>query len=267
MKDYYAILDVAENASQDDIKSSFRQLAFKYHPDVNPGHEKQAEEKFKEINEAYSVLGDPLKRQQYDQARRLGYAYQGSQADIFRDAFTNQANIADLNRMFGQAGLRFDQEFLNRVFFQGQGIVFTFSAGPGGTGQTAYRFNNNQTQPTATPGQTAPVPKPNLIDRLLIKAIMGLTRFSVRVLFGVRLPPLKDSLDTQQELKLAPSEALAGTEKKVVIKRGLRRTRLLVKVPPGIKSGALIRLAGMGKRDHHHSGDLYLHVNIRQAKR
>ncbi len=56
MKDYYKILGIPEDASQQDIKSSFRKLAFKYHPDTNPGNEKQAEERFKEINEVYGVL-------------------------------------------------------------------------------------------------------------------------------------------------------------------------------------------------------------------
>jgi molecular chaperone DnaJ len=65
-KDYYKLLGVGRDASQDDIKNAFRQLARKYHPDVNPG-DAQAEEKFKEINEAYGVLGDPEKRTQYDQ--------------------------------------------------------------------------------------------------------------------------------------------------------------------------------------------------------
>jgi len=58
MKDYYQTLGVPDNASQEDIKRAFRKLAFKYYPDTNPGNEKQAEAKFKEINEAYGVLGD-----------------------------------------------------------------------------------------------------------------------------------------------------------------------------------------------------------------
>ncbi len=66
MKDYYEILGVPRDASPEEIKKAFRRLALKYHPDRNPG-DKEAEEKFKEINEAYACLSDPVKRQQYDQ--------------------------------------------------------------------------------------------------------------------------------------------------------------------------------------------------------
>ena len=64
-KDYYAILGVARNASDEDIKKAYRKLARTYHPDLNKG--KAAEEKFKEVTEAYEVIGDPAKRKQYDQ--------------------------------------------------------------------------------------------------------------------------------------------------------------------------------------------------------
>ena len=66
-KDYYAILGVPKTASQAEIKSAFRKLARQYHPDVvNPSEKAEAEKRFKEINEAYEVLGDPEKRQKYD---------------------------------------------------------------------------------------------------------------------------------------------------------------------------------------------------------
>ena len=66
-KDFYKTLGVARDASADDIKKAFRKLARQYHPDTNPG-DKKAEEKFKEINEAYEVLSDPDKRKLYDNA-------------------------------------------------------------------------------------------------------------------------------------------------------------------------------------------------------
>ena len=69
-RDYYEVLELSKNASSEDIKKSYRKLAKKYHPDINkdPG----AEEKFKEINEAYEVLSDPQKKQIYDQYGHAG---------------------------------------------------------------------------------------------------------------------------------------------------------------------------------------------------
>ncbi|MGN1253689.1 MAG: DnaJ domain-containing protein, partial [Prevotella sp.] len=65
-RDYYEVLGVDRNATEDEIKVAYRKLAIKYHPDRNPG-DKEAEEKFKEAAEAYEVLHDPDKRRQYDQ--------------------------------------------------------------------------------------------------------------------------------------------------------------------------------------------------------
>src|SRR5687768_18049206 len=70
-KDYYAVLGVSASASQDDIKKQYRKLAKKYHPDTNRNDPKAAD-RFKEIAEAYNVIGDAEKRKQYDEMRRLG---------------------------------------------------------------------------------------------------------------------------------------------------------------------------------------------------
>ena len=83
-KDYYSVLGVDKSASLKDIKTAYRKLARKYHPDVNPD-DKTAEEKFKEISEAYAVLSDPEKRKQYDTFGSAGFHQRYSQEDIFRN--------------------------------------------------------------------------------------------------------------------------------------------------------------------------------------
>src|SRR5690349_4631830 len=70
-KDYYAVLGVPASATQDEIKKQYRKLAAKHHPDKN-NNDPKAAERFKEISEAYTVVGDPEKRKQYDEMRRLG---------------------------------------------------------------------------------------------------------------------------------------------------------------------------------------------------
>ena len=78
-EDYYSILEVDRNASQDDIKRAYRRLAMKYHPDRNPG-DKTAEEKFKQIGTAYEVLGDEEKKRIYDQVGHERYTQAGGPA-------------------------------------------------------------------------------------------------------------------------------------------------------------------------------------------
>src|SRR5690606_28239782 len=89
MRDYYEVLGVPRGASEQDIKSAYRKLALKYHPDRNPG-DAEAEERFKEAAEAYAVLGDPEKRARYDRFGHAGVSGQGAgpggfDADIFAD--------------------------------------------------------------------------------------------------------------------------------------------------------------------------------------
>lgn len=97
-KDYYATLGVAKTASAAEIKKAYRKLAVKYHPDKNPGDAK-AEEHFKEISEAYAVLSDQEKRQQYDQFGDAAFHQRFSQEDIFRNS-----NLNDIFREFGFGG-------------------------------------------------------------------------------------------------------------------------------------------------------------------
>src|SRR6266571_9034158 len=117
-KDYYKTLGVARGASADEIKKTFRKLARKYHPDVNPG-DKKAEEKFKEINEAYEVLSDPEKRQKYDTlgpnwqeqfgpnvaSTRRSYQYNGGRSIPYDFDPMGQSGFSDFfEALFGRNG-------------------------------------------------------------------------------------------------------------------------------------------------------------------
>ncbi len=99
-KDYYDVLSVSRNATQDEIKKAYRKLALKYHPDRNPG-DKAKEEKFKEASEAYQVLGDANKRRQYDQ---FGYSGNSTQFDNVGDIFSTFKDIFEDSSFFGRGG-------------------------------------------------------------------------------------------------------------------------------------------------------------------
>ena len=91
MEDLYATLGVSKTATQDEIKKAYRNMAFKYHPDRNPG-DKAAEEKFKQINAAYDVLGDEAKRRDYDlQANQYQYQYQGQYSNEYQNQYQEYA--------------------------------------------------------------------------------------------------------------------------------------------------------------------------------
>lgn len=118
--DYYKILGVNKTATDEEIKKAYRKLAMKYHPDHSKGDKKEAEEKFKKISEAYAVLKDKEKRQQYDTYGANGFHQKYSQEDIFRGF-----DFSDILKEFG---------------FGGGGARFSFDGGSpfgGGTWQRA----------------------------------------------------------------------------------------------------------------------------------
>ena len=103
-RDYYEVLNVERGTPQDEIKKAFRKLAFQYHPDRNK--EPDAEDKFKEISEAYAILSDPEKKQQYDMFGHAGIRGRYSTEDIFRGV-----NLRDIFTEFG-----FGDDLLGRIF-------------------------------------------------------------------------------------------------------------------------------------------------------
>src|SRR5687767_5118774 len=128
-EDLYVILDVVRSASVNDIKRAFRKLARRYHPDINPG-DRNAEERFKRITEAYEILSDPLKRQFYDDngfysdgvlertEAKWGFSFQGFDF--------NRANPAHFGEIFGQF---FTSRAMRREPERGQDLEYQISIG------------------------------------------------------------------------------------------------------------------------------------------
>lgn len=133
-KDYYEILGVPKSATLQDIKKAYRSLALSHHPDRVPEEKKkEAEEKFKEISEAYGVLSDSKKRAMYDQYGHSGIDQQFTQEDIFRGA--------DFSSVFGEAGLG---DIFSRIFGDAGFDVFGSSGSGRGGGRRARRGHDIQ---------------------------------------------------------------------------------------------------------------------------
>jgi molecular chaperone DnaJ len=225
-KDYYQILGVNRNASEKEIKQAYRRLARKHHPDLNPG-DKSAEARFKEMNAAYQVLSDPEKRKKYDQ-----FGDQWEYADQFAKAG-------------GQQGVRWDTGKGGRTFeygdMSGLGDIFSSLFGDASMGSRARRGPQR--------GQDAESP----VEISLEEAYHG----SSRVI----------QLQTTE-----PCTACGGTGRvgnRVCTMCGgtggkAAPRRLEVKIPPGVKDGSRIRMAGEGApgRAGGSKGDLYLVVRV-----
>ena len=120
-KDYYAILGVDKNASDDEIKKAYRKMAKKWHPDANPNNRKEAEEKFKEVGEAYSTLSDPQKRRMYDQ---FGSAAANGNYSGFNGFNGGFSGFGGGNYSYSTGGFGFDDvvdDFVSSIFGGGFG--------------------------------------------------------------------------------------------------------------------------------------------------
>jgi len=260
-KDYYQILGVDADQSQQQIKDAYRKMALTYHPDRNKGNPAVAET-MKEINEAYAVLSDPKKRREYDSLRQQygDYAYdrfrQGySEQDIFRGSDINQI-FEEMARAFGLSG--FDAIF--REFYGTGYRSFEFHR-PGFTGRGFVYFSplgRRSHHPQGGAGE-----RQYDLPRLPLAGIIGkAAKYLLKKMWAVEWP--ERGKDLNDVITIDPLQARMGTEIRY-FNRG-RSKDLLVKVPPGTRDGQRIRLKGMGGngKGGEESGDLYLRIRVKK---
>jgi DnaJ-class molecular chaperone len=275
MKDYYRILGVSKDADENEIKKAYRTLALRYHPDRNPG-DRQAEERFKNVAEAYGVLSDPEKRRIFDLSSgdgpkpggQGGFAYRPE--DIFRDVFHNPRDsefLRELRREFERQGFRFDEKYIRNVFFSGTGFFFAgvFFGGPFGFrgfgGDRATLSARSREKAGAFPSDARPR---GLLEKAAEK-IGGL--FSARP-SATAPAPATDGDDIRYTLHLSPEEAARGKPVLLSYPHNGEIQRLSVTVPPGVRAGTKLRVRGRGnRRNDGTSGDLFLEVRIGPARK
>ena len=265
-RDYYEVLGVSRDATKDEIKRAYRKLALKYHPDRNPG--KDAEERFKEISEAYAVLSDDEKRRQYDMFGHAGIDQRYSYEDIFRGADFGDI-FRDLGFGFGfddifehffgrrygrqreyrrrGADLRYDVTITLRDAYEGKTVELEIP-------RTEKCDNCNGTG--AKPG-TSPKTCPQCHGT-------GQVQRTQRTAFGVftqiTVCPRCNGSGTIIE---APCPVCKG-------KGVVQRTRVMeVKIPKGVEEGSHLRLTGAGEAGENggEPGDLYVVVHIEEDER
>lgn len=274
-KDYYKILEVDKNASQDDIKKSFRRLAKKYHPDLHPD-DKEAHEKFKEINEAYEVLGNEEKKKKYDM---FGSSYNftgGQHFDPSQYGFGNghsytystSGDFSDFfNMFFGGGGNKgFDiNNLFKRGTKRGRAQRPSYTSELSITLKEAYNGvskNVNINIGGQRKNITVKVPKGILPGKKL--KVKG-EKWGVNgdILFKINLiddgKNTLEGLDIIRKVEILPWEAALGAQIIVDTLEG----RIKVNIPSGISSGKKIRIPKKGYRDMKNNiGNLYIEINI-----
>jgi molecular chaperone DnaJ len=269
-RDYYEVLGVGKEADQKEIKSAYRKLALKYHPDRS--EESDAEERFKEISEAYAVLSDPDKRKQYDQFGHAGIDGRYSQEDIFRGV-----DFEDLLRGFGfgGGGGGFGGGSIFDLFFGGGGGGRGGRRGPArgrdlrydltmtleevATGlETTIEVPRMEKCPTCSGTGAKPGTSPQTCDQC------GGTGQVTRVQntpFGQMMTSTTCSkCGGRGQIVSDPCSECRGSGR-------VRKTRTIsVKIPAGVETGQHLRLGGQGEASPDpggESGDLYVFVNVR----
>lgn len=277
--DYYKVLGVDKNATQDAIKKSYRKLAKKYHPDANPGN-KSAEERFKEINEAYEVLGDPEKRKKYDQFGTMNfqngmdfdpsqfghYEFRGSQngfSDFFNMFFGDGGiNLDDLLR--GGSGTRsFRNSYSASRSLRGEDMEAELEITPEeGMEGSEKTFSIRSASGTKTLKVRIPkgIPEGGKI-KLAGQGHPG-SGGNGDLYIVVRFREGKYRLEGNhliQRLDVYPWIAALGGEVKVHSPDGT----IAVKIPAGIQTDQKIRIPGRGYgRTNEGRGDLFIQIRI-----
>lgn len=248
-KDYYEILKVDVQATAREIKEAYRKLAFQYHPDRNPG-DHGAVEHMKSINEAYAVLSDPAKRQRYDSLRQ---SYGNSAYDRFREGYSDNDIFrgSDINQIFEEISRSFGFRGFEDIFKEAYGSGYrTFEFRQGGLFGRGFVFTGSTHQ-----GQNifhAGV-KQGMVSRLMGK----LAGYALKKMLGAENGQGNDRYGS---LRLTPAQAKSGGKVPYTDKDNSRD--ILITVPPGVTDGQTIRLRGLGFRNDHTPGDLYLKVEI-----
>lgn len=279
-KDYYKVLGLEKNASQDEIKAAFKKLARKYHPDVNPD-DKTAEEKFKEVSEAYEVLGDEEKRKKYDRFGSYDFGGSGPQ-DPFQQGFWQQGGFSqvDLEDIFGDIFGGFSGGR------RGRRVHFDFGGGGSPFGATRARHgadmhwqlpiefmeaaNGAEKQILLNDGSKIKVKIPVGVDtgskiRLAGKGQPGVAGGKPGdLLIELKVSPhsyfKREGDDIHLEVKVSVLEALKGTTMSVPTIHG----NVNLKIPKGIQGGQKMRLKGKGVPNlkTKKPGDQYVHIQI-----
>ncbi len=261
-RDYYRILGVNLEATEDEIRRAYRRLALQWHPDRNPGNA-DAEERFKEISEAYAILIDRGKRAAYDRVR-LGTGpgdFRVNREQVFRDLFTDpraSAIFEELARELQRMGLRVDRHDFQTTLFGGRTVVTgsVVVISPWTPLIALVRLVGAALRGARPP---APEPLPATPEQRMLH---GLGR-AARWFFGLSPASSDRALavdDVVLQLRVTGDEARAGVKKQVTLPDG---ADVVVLVPAGVRSGTRLRLRGKGRRRGNGSrGDAYLAVEI-----
>ncbi|MGH7268370.1 MAG: DnaJ domain-containing protein [Candidatus Rokuibacteriota bacterium] len=266
--DYYGVLGLRAEAAGDEIRKAYRRLALQWHPDRNPGN-LHAEERFREISEAYAVLIDPAKRRDYDRARRAGapYASRHTREDLFRDLFADPSASAvfeELAREFERRGMRVDRHHFRQTLFGGRAVVTggVFIVTPLTPVLALFRLARAALRgPARLPSSTPEAPslaRPREIAERVARAV----RWLLEVPAGPA-PPARHGDDLTIPLRLTRAEAQRGGRKRLTLDWDGARHEVLVTVPPGLRPGARLRLRGKGRASPGcPPGDIYLAVQV-----